>query len=260
MLVPTIRTPVSLLDFTRAAIRQWGNGVPSEKAMALLMGQFRVETGGMGENTFNWNVGNHKYNESGNYMVLTGVCEPVAPGDVDKLVAEGAIKTPAESKCRGQVAPKGMVMVEWIPPHPVTRFQAFSSLDEGMAYHLNRFKKKFTKAWGTIQEEGSSPEDLAKALAAQRYFTADPSAYARLLRTGYDAYLRSGVYAQALSSLGTVPPSPPGSPGSSPGSSFPWGKTLACVAGLGAVYLVLKKTNNLPESFDPSRLTRYLRQ
>lgn len=240
MLVPTTRTPVSLVDFTRAAMRNWGGPLPSERAMALLLGQYRVETGGMGENTWNWNVGNHKYSGSGPFMSLVGVCEPVPPSDVPRLVTQGAIKTPEASSCRGQAAPAGKVMVEWIPPHPTTRFQAFSSLDDGMSYHLGRLKKRFPRAWGALQE-ASTPEDFAQALHAQGYFTADPGAYAKLLRTGYDAYLKSGAYAEAVRSLGIVPP---GQPDSSP---FPWGLAVCVVAlGVAGTIALTRKGHRLP--------------
>lgn len=240
MLVPTTRTPVSLVDFTRAAMRQWGSGVPTERAMALLLGQYRVETGGMGENTWCWNVGNHKYSGSGDYMALVGVCEAVSPGDVPRLVAEGSIKTPEESRCRGQVAPAGKVMVEFIPPHRATWFQAFGSLEQGMGYHLGRLKKRFPRAWGALQE-ASTPEDFAQALHAQGYFTADPVAYAKLLRTGYDAYLKSGAYAEAVRSLGIVPP---GQPDSSP---FPWGLAVCVVAlGVAGTIALTRKGHRLP--------------
>lgn len=245
MLVPTTRTPVSLVDFTRAAMRQWGDGVPSEKAMALLLGQYRVETGGMGENTWNWNVGNHKYSGSGNYMTLTGVCESVAKDDVPRLMAEGAIKSPEASSCRGQAAPPGKVMVEWIPPHRTTWFQALGSLDEGMKYHLDRLKHRFPRAWGVLQE-ASSPEDFAEALHRQGYFTADPGAYARLLRTGYDAYLKSGAYAEAARSLGVVPPNGGAIvPGGRP--PFPWALATCMVAlGLAATFALTRKGHRLP--------------
>lgn len=246
MLVPTTRTPVSLVDFTRAAMRQWGGGVPTERAMALLLGQYRVETGGMGENTWNWNVGNHKYGGAGNYMTLVGVCEPVPPSEVPRLVSEGAIKTPETSSCRGQAAPAGKVMVEWIPPHRTTWFQAFGSLDEGMKYHLDRLKKRFPRAWGTLQE-ASSPEDFAFALKSQGYFEADPGAYARLLRTGYDAYLRSGAYAEAARSLGVVSPSSqPGGVFIAP-AKFPWALATCMVAlGLAGTYALTRKGRRLP--------------
>lgn len=240
MLVPTARTPVSLVDFTRAAMRQWGGPLPSERAMALLMGQYRVETGGMGENTWCWNVGNHKYSGAGDYMTLVGVCEAVSPGDVPRLVAEGSIKTPEDSRCRGQAAPAGKVMVEFIPPHRATWFQAFDSLDRGMKYHLDRLRKRFPRAWGALQE-ASSPEDFAQALHAQGYFTAAPEAYANLLRTGYDAYLKSGAYAEAARSLGVVPSGPSDSP------PFPWG-LAACVVALGVAgtFVLTRKGHRLP--------------
>lgn len=243
MLVPTTRTPVSLVDFTRAALRNWGGALPSERAMALLLGQYRVETGGMGENTWNWNVGNHKYGGSGDYMMLRGTCEPVAASSVASLVAEGSIKTPETSSCRGQAAPPGKVMVEWLPPHRTTWFQSFTSLDQGMSYHLDRLKRRFPRAWGALQE-ASSPEDFAYALKSQGYFEADPAAYARLLRTGYDAYLASGAYVQALKSLGVAPPGiAPALYGRAP---IPWGLVACAVVAVAGSYALTRKGHRLP--------------
>lgn len=236
MMVPTTRTPISLVDFTRAAIRNWGDGIPSEKTMALLMGQYRVETGGMGENTWNWNVGNHKWSGSGNYMTLVGVCEAINPADEARLVAEGAIKPLEASKCRGQVAPAGKIMVEWIPPHRTTWFQAFNSLDEGMLYHVNWLKKR-QSVWNSLKE-AMTPEDFAFELKRHNYFTADPEAYARLLRAGYDAYLKSGAYREAIRSLGVTPDAASG--------GFPWKTALLMVALAGGAYALTRKGHRLP--------------
>jgi hypothetical protein len=240
MNVPVVRTPVSLVDFTRAAMRNWGGALPSEKSLALLMGQYRVETGGMGENTWNWNVGNHKYSGSGDYMMLRGTCEAIPVSSVADLVARGAIKSPESSNCRGQVAPAGKVMVEWLPPHRTTWFQAFGSLDEGMRYHLDRLRKRFPRAWGALQEE-STPEGFAQALKSQGYFTADAGAYARLLKTGYDAYLASGAYSEALRSLNVTPPTP-----SSTGPNFPWALAAATLLAGGTLFALTRKDARLP--------------
>jgi hypothetical protein len=59
MLVPTIRTPVSISEYARAVVRAWPvveSGVPSEAAVAVLHAQYMAETGGRA--CWNWNIGN----------------------------------------------------------------------------------------------------------------------------------------------------------------------------------------------------------
>jgi hypothetical protein len=248
-LVPTTRTPLSLRDFAAAVLRNWGatgeTTPPSERSVAVLYGQFVQETGGT--NTWNWNVGNHKYGSSGDYMYLKGTWELVSQAEADKLVSSGTATLDTDKGHIASAQGVGKVSVVFQPPHRTTWFQAYSSLDEGMTAHLRSVRKKYgDRAWQSLLD--GDPASFVRALKDKGYFTDNVNNYEAGVRRGYAEFLKSGAYASGPGSSPSPVPVVPGqtlSPAYAP-APIPWG-FLAFTAALGAgVYLLARKGHRLP--------------
>jgi hypothetical protein len=61
------------------------------------------------------------------------------------------------------------------PKHPMTRFRAFSSLEDGARDHLTMMRQSFPLSWDATLS--GDPDRYIDALVKERYFTADPEGY-----------------------------------------------------------------------------------
>jgi len=66
------------------------------------------------------------------------------------------------------------------PPNPATSFRAYGSLTDGVADYVALLKRRFAGAWAAVQSGDVGA--FAKALKAERYYTADEAVYERGLR------------------------------------------------------------------------------
>lgn len=209
--VPVKRTVVSMKDFARAVLACWHlveNQPPSKRAVGVLWAQYAIETGG--QNCWNWNVGNVKSRAGDGYdwHALNGVWEGVSPDEAKRLVASGEARidpSPDHAKAVGA----GRVSVIFQPPHPQTRFRAFTTLDEAMEDHIKLVARRFAPAWPHVL--AGNVDAFARALKSRGYFTADAGAYARGMMPAFNAFISSSVYEDAQGELMAdteVPPPP----------------------------------------------------
>lgn len=199
--VPAVQTKATLQVYARACVRSWNHvatGVPLEASIAVLWGQYMVETGG--EHCYNWNIGNVKKvdGDGYDYHCLNGVWEGVSPAAAKQLVDSGQAKYD-DNEGHKKMVGASRVSVVFFPPHPATRFRAYRTLDMAMAHHLLFLKKRFASAWQYVLS--GDPVAFAKELGAHGYFTADPLQYARLMKPGFDAFIKATAYEDAVAEM-----------------------------------------------------------
>lgn len=204
LLVPVKRTPVTMPDYVRAVVRHWfrvGTGIPLEKSVAVLWAQYMIETGG--RSVWNYNLGNVKHiqGDGHNYQMLNGVWEGVTPMAAVQLIQSGQAVEDTNPSHIKAVGPNRKSVV-FKPPHPVTWFRAFASLDEAMAEHLKFLAQRYSKAWPAVLEGDYS--DFAFLLKKQGYFTASAEAYAIGMRAPYNELIASSTYEELAASMHEV--------------------------------------------------------
>lgn len=225
--LPVKRTPIGMQDFISAIIRNWQSAVdftrseaakatdpakaarltaiaarmgeaPSKEAAAVLFAQYMIETGGT--SIFNFNIGNVKHvtGDGHDFHSLRGVFEGVSPAEAERLISSGQAVADPSANHAAAVGP-GRVSVIFNPPHPATRFRAFSDLDTGVSDHLKFLIKRFGNAWNAALD--GDPTAFANALKAQGYFTASASSYAAGMRPNFNKAMASDVYDTAIAAL-----------------------------------------------------------
>lgn len=171
--VPVVRTPVLAGDYARAVILAWRKAYqidPSKASVGVLWAQYMVETGGV--HVYNWNIGNVKEipGDGLPYQMLHGVWEIV-----------------------------GGERVNLEPPDRGTWFTAFPNLATAMEHHFGLLRRRFSLAWPHVLS--GDPDGFARALKAQRYYTAPADAYAAGMRAHHAAWMRSKHFEAALVTL-----------------------------------------------------------
>lgn len=176
VLVPTVKTPVSVLDFARAFIKVWYKNygsMPTKNSIAVIYGQWGVETG---PSTYLWNynianvkaVDDHNPNTTIQYQMLPNTWEIV-----------------------------GGKRVVYQPPSPVTWFRAFSSLEEGVQFYFDFLRnRRYHFAWGAVEQ--GDPAQFSHLLKMAGYYTADESAYTNLIRYHYNKFMQMNAFEAAF--------------------------------------------------------------
>lgn len=203
--VPVVQTLPTMADYVRAVMRSWSvlfGGVPLEQSIAVLFGQYVIETGMRA--CFGWNIGNVKHvkGDGFNYHMLRGVWEGVSKVTADNLIASGHAVRDDNANHAKSVGPT-KVSVIFQPPHPATWFRAFDSLDHAMEHHLQLLSKRFAGAWPAVLAGDFA--GFAHALHSQRYFTADPSVYAAGMRGPFERLVASSTYEEMIATRGVAP-------------------------------------------------------
>lgn len=168
--VTRVNTPVPILPWTLAAIEAWHSlfgSYPSQKSLAVLYGQFMVETSGTA--VWNYNLGNVKH----------------VPGDGHDYVR---LETQEEN-------PDGTRYTI------VAEFIALDSLSTGMRFYMTLLHdKRYKPAWPYV--ESGDPQGFVHAIKQLHYFTASEESYNALVANGYNKYMNSSAYATAIAQLG----------------------------------------------------------
>lgn len=171
--VAATKTPATAQQVADALVAAWPGqlgGTPTLGQVCLLVAQWSLETGN-GADFIQWNVGNAKWNGSGDYCSY-----------------------PTEEYIAG-------VPTMIYPPDMGCRFQAYESLEQGVLVYLHGMWSRWTSAWPHVANP--NPELFAAGLKAQGYFTAPVEAYAAGVRARFDSLLKTIVLAHA----DTIPPS-----------------------------------------------------
>jgi hypothetical protein len=200
-LMPVKRTAATMADYVRAVVRAWsvvGAGVPLEQSVAVLYGQYMIETGGAA--CWNWNFGNAKHvkGDGYDYQMLNGVWEGESPAAAAQLIASGQAIADASASHATSVG-AGRESVIFMPPHPATWFRAFATADDGMAEHLSLLAKHFAPAWPYVL--AGDFVAFATALHDHRYFTASAAAYANGMRAPFEALIASSTYEDLVATM-----------------------------------------------------------
>lgn len=167
------QTPIGARDYARALLKAWKGQLgtfPTKGQLGCLYGQYMVETSGV--HVYNFNLGNIKEipNDGLPYMALRGVWEIIGGKRVD--------------------LPK---------THPGSRFTAFETIDQGADWYLKKLRTRFAQSWAAVEK--GDPDGFARALKRQGYYTADENVYANLLRTHWQAWMKSTAYDEAIRDL-----------------------------------------------------------
>jgi hypothetical protein len=201
--IAAIRTPVTMPTYARAVVGAWPlveTAPPTREAVGVLWAQYSIETGGAA--CWCWNIGNVKAVEGQDYCELSGVWEGVTPAEARTLIASGQATADPSPNHAKAVAPRVSVLFQ--PPHPATRFRAFSSLDEAMRHHLVLLaQKRYRHAWPAVL--AGDVVAFARSLKAHGYFTASAEAYAAGMKPAYAAFCKSGAFAQEAPTLRQFP-------------------------------------------------------
>jgi hypothetical protein len=173
---PTPREVVNML------LSAW-SGLTDNGARTLTA-QFMAETGG-GKYCFNWNLGNVK-EPTGNaphmYLHNTWECHSQAEAAAQVARANGLVRlaTADEIKKHGWKCPQAVVVYD--PPHPVSRFRAYGSLQDGAQRWLGHHQRiaRADPNFVTALNAGDIAA-VAHALKKARYYSAAEADYARAM-------------------------------------------------------------------------------
>lgn len=175
-------TPMGAREYARALLTAWKGQLgtfPTKAQLGVLYGQYMVETSG--RHVYNFNIGNIKEipNDGLPYMALAGVWEMV-----------------------------GGKRVELPKTHPGSRFTAFESMAQGADWYLKKIRLRFGLSWPYVEK--GDPDGFARALKRgpdgkegtwDDYYSANADDYARLLRTNWQAWMKSTAYDEAIRDL-----------------------------------------------------------
>lgn len=179
-LVPTVKTTFTKKDFVKALIIAWKNiyqSPPTKEQIGVIFAQWSIETG-QGEFCWNNNIGNVKYIPSKNpenddieYMMLKNTWEII---NGKKVIFQ--------------------------PPDPQTWFRSFSTLADGVTYHLNLLRsKKYSKVWVAVEE--GDPDKFAHLLREAKYYTAPEPLYVRNMHIYFDKFVDNTMFDDTLNEV-----------------------------------------------------------
>jgi hypothetical protein len=226
--VPAAQTLISIRDYAHAVIcaSKLDGDVLTKPQAGVLWAQFMVETGG--SHCYGWNIGNVKHvdGDGYDYQCLVGTWE-CYPHDVARALIETGQAVESTNPSHIKAAGPMRTAVIFQPPHPMTCFRVYASLDDAMTHHLAFLRRRFASSWPCVLR--GDPDGFAHALKAGRdgiegtgddYFTADAKLYAAGMRNYHNIWMRAPAYDEALakvlaeSEAITMPdlPNPPSKP------------------------------------------------
>jgi hypothetical protein len=187
MKVPAQATRVTAEEMIRTLAAVWQvefGDVPKQATVALLLAQWALETG-RGKSMMNYNVGNIKAPDPLARHAYFRTWE-VLPLSVAAKYLKSS--TPEEPCKLVNTEPDGKVAsVAFLPDHPVCRFRAYASLEEGVQDYLVKLKGRFKRAWPALL--AGDPLTFVTALKAAGYMTADVKEYYRSVNSLFAEYL-----------------------------------------------------------------------
>lgn len=195
--VPTNRTKYTQQEMITGFVEGWlalFGSLPKKEAIGVVWAQNALETGSTAS-MWNNNIGNVKFVASKNpdddngkqYMMLSNVWEIL-----------------------------GGQKVIFQPPHPATWFRAFSTLKEGVMFHLDFLKNhRYKSAWTAI--EAGDPAQFAHLLKMQRYYTAPEADYVRAMNIYFKKFMADPTFEAVIAKYNVAPaPTPVVTPAPAP--------------------------------------------
>lgn len=146
-------------------------------AILVLMAQQALETGWW-HRCYNFNLGGYKsgLERMHTYFATT---ERLPIGTALRYVGAS---TPA-APCKILTHDTGFATVLFQPSHPVCRFRAYASLDDGVSDYVSEMRRRFVHAWGAAQAGDAGL--FVTRLHEVGYFTAGVDAYSVAVRQIY---------------------------------------------------------------------------
>lgn len=177
-LVNAVRTPCSEFEMVSAFVGAWRRLTgqsPSKESIGVLFAQNALETGNT-KSLWNYNIGNVKFVPSKN---------PADDDNKEYMQLENVWEIINNKK------------VIFNPPHPATWFKSFSTLEDGVLYHIDFLKNtRFKKSWTAV--ESGDPELFAKLLKSQGYYTGSVDDYIRNMKYYFEKYMNNDWYEYAM--------------------------------------------------------------
>lgn len=141
------------------------------KSLALLMAQWALETG-RGKSCICYNIGNFKALPSRDWTYFT-TWERLPQKLAMQYVDESTESEPAEYI---KQLDTGAIIVKFKPRHPMAKFCAYESLQDGVKDYVGQLEKRFVEAWQAVQEGDANK--FIGGLLHGHYFTGSPLVYA----------------------------------------------------------------------------------
>lgn len=176
--VPRVQTSITPTAYAAAFVRAWralyDGADPTKEQTGVLWSQWQLETGGSA--CWNFNIGNEKITPG---QIATGVPWFDLSGTWEII---NGVKV---------VLPEG---------DPGRRFRSFDSLAEAMTEHLAFLRsKRYAVSWPFVVS--GDPDGFARAIGKQGYYTAPIDAYARLLVSLFERWMKAPFFDEALSEV-----------------------------------------------------------
>lgn len=177
--VPLVRTKFTTSEFIHAIVFCWDGlfkTLPTKEQVGILWAQYTLETGGGGA-CWNFNIGNIKKIRNDahkKYLMLPGTWEII----------------------NGK-------RVTFQPPSEVTWFRAYDTLQDGVSDYVKFLSKgRYKHAFAAMRT--GSPEQFAHLLKVAGYYTAPEEDYVKLVRRGFNTFMKTNDYDKAIAELGKV--------------------------------------------------------
>jgi hypothetical protein len=176
--VITTCTPEQMFHALALAWVNMFDEVPKINSILVLLCQWVLETG-WGKSCHCWNVGNFKSSDGDGYDYVYYKCDerydPVQAQHYINNVGKrsdgsGLSNVALESKNKD-----GTWTVYFWPDHPVSRFRASNTIEDGVKIYLSSMFNRFSKAWPAVL--AGNPDAFVHLLKIQGYFTADEEQY-----------------------------------------------------------------------------------
>jgi hypothetical protein len=152
---------------------------PQSPSLCCLLSQWALETG-WGKSCHCWNIGNFKSSEGDGRDFTYYKCDERLQPAVAQHYLDGA--TPRSDGQGPNVAVEahnadGTITLWFWPDHPVSRFRAYKTLQDGAKDYVESLFNRFSKAWPAIKQ--GDPTNFIHQLKVQGYFTADEATYTK---------------------------------------------------------------------------------
>lgn len=153
---------------------------PKSPSLCCLLSQWALETG-WGKSCWCWNIGNFKSYDGDNRNYTYYKCdERFDKATAARYLANAGIR--ADGSGLPNVAHESdnsdnTVSLWFWPDHPVSRFRAYKTIQEGSKDYVESLFNRFSKAWPAILH--GDPTNFIHQLKVQGYFTADEATYTK---------------------------------------------------------------------------------
>lgn len=187
--VRTPCTPEKMFYALGYAWVQLFDNQPKEGSLLCMLSQWAIETG-WGKSCWDWNIGNFKARDGdGRDWCMYECDERFEPTLAQRYIAN------AQPRADGSGLPNaawksnnkdGTVTVYFWPDHPVTRFRAYSTIQDGAHDYVESLFNRFTKAWPAII--AGDPDQFIHQLRVQKYFTGDEETYRKTVHSLFNTF------------------------------------------------------------------------